>query len=101
MPRRTQYIQQRINSDRKRYYKYLKYPEIPIDINDLYVVTTQSDSLDLLANQFYGNVDYWWIIANANPGVVERDGFILKPGIEVRVPQNIQRILENFIEANK
>ena len=90
-----------VRKDGKKIFSPLKYPPIPISIEDLYITTSDRDRLDLLANQFYGNVDYWWIIANANPGVVERDGFILKPGIEVRVPQNIQRILENFIETNK
>ena len=82
-------------------YKNLKYPEIPLSINDLYVVTSDRDRLDLLANQFYNNVDYWWIISNANPNIIKRDTFLLKPGLEIRIPQNIQKILENFIELNK
>ena len=57
MPRRTQYIQQRINSDRKRTYKNLKYPEIPLTFNDIYITTTSGDRLDNLAHQFYKNVE--------------------------------------------
>ena len=27
------------NSDKKRYYKYIKYPEIVEDISDIYIIT--------------------------------------------------------------
>ena len=84
----------------KQIFKAIKYPEIPVSIEDLYVVTSDRDRLDLLANQFYGNVDYWWIIANANPDIVKRDSFILKPGLEIRIPQNIQAIFKDFKELN-
>ena len=57
MPVRTLYGQTKLNSDRKRYYKALKYPEIPLSINDIYLITTTGDRLDLLANQFYKDVE--------------------------------------------
>ncbi len=100
MPLRTEYINARVKEG-KRYYQSIKYPLIPPSIDDIYITTSNGDRLDLLANLFYKNVDYWWIIANANPGVVRRDGFVLKPGIEIRIPQNIQKVLEDFIESNK
>ena len=90
-----------INSDRKRIYKALKYPEIPLSINDLYVIITDGDRLDLLADQFYKDVDMWWVIAIANPGVVKRDTFNLKPGIEIRIPTETQGIMQNFESLNK
>ena len=101
MPRRTQYIQQRINSDRKRYYRNIKYPEIPPTFNDIYVTTTSGDRLDNLAHQFYKNVDLWWVITTANPNVIRRDSFNLKPGMDIRIPNNIQGIIEAFEELNK
>ena len=101
MPRRTKYIQQRINLDRKRYYKNLKYPEIPLTFNDIYVTTTSGDRLDNLAHQFYKNVDLWWVITTANPDVIRRDSFNIKPGIEIRIPQNIEGILEEFEKINE
>ena len=88
-------------SNRKRIYKALKYPEIPLSINDLYVITNDGDRLDLLANQFYQDVDMWWIIATANPGVVKRDTFNLKPGLEIQIPTNQQDIMQEFEELNK
>ena len=87
--------------DRKRTYKALKYPELPLSINDLYVITNDGDRLDLLANQFYQDVDMWWIIATANPGVVKRDTFNLKPGLQIRIPTSTQGIIQEFEELNK
>ena len=101
MPYRTPYINQRINTNKKRYYKNIKYPQIPLSIDDIYVTTTSGDRLDSLAHQFYNNVDLWWIITTANPDVIRRDSFNLKPGIEIRIPQDTDSILERFQELNK
>ena len=100
MPLRIEKIGMKIKSGRKMY-RPVKYPEIPLSIDDIYVITTDRDRLDLLANQFYNNVDYWWIISCANPNIIRRDGFYLKPGLEIRIPQNVQKIIENFISLNK
>ena len=88
-------------SNRKRIYKALKYPEIPLSIDDIYVITNDGDRLDLLANQFYQDVDMWWVIATANPGVVKRDTFNLKPGLQIRIPTSTQGIIQEFEELNK
>ena len=87
--------------NRKRTYRALKYPEIPLSINDIYVITNDGGRLDLLANQFYQDVDMWWIIATANPGVVKRDTFNLKPGLQIRIPTSTQGIIQEFEELNK
>lgn len=89
------------NINRKRTYRALKYPLIPLSIEDIYVITTDGDRLDLLANQFYQDVDMWWIIATANPGVIKRDTFNLKPGLEIRIPTDTQSIMQNFESLNK
>ena len=93
--------QLRISSNKKRYYRALKYPEIPLSFNDTYVTTTSGDRLDNLAHQFYEDVDLWWVITTANPGVIRRDSFNLKPGIEIRIPQDIESILEDFEKLNE
>ena len=46
------------NSEGKRYYKPLKYPDIPLSPNDIYITTTIGDRLDNLAHQFYNDVSY-------------------------------------------
>ena len=82
-------------------YKNLKYPEIPLSINDLYIKTTSGDRLDLLANQFYRNPDYWWIIATANTDIVRRDSLNLKPGLEIRIPSDYNSIIQSFEILNR
>ena len=101
MSYRTKNINQKINLNKKRYYLNVKYPEIPLSFDDIYVTTTSGDRLDNLAHQFYQDVDLWWIITIANPDVIRRDSFNLKPGIEIRIPQDIEIILEEFEELNK
>ena len=86
--------------NQQRYYRSLRYPNIPLSVNDLYVITTASDRLDLLANQFYNDVRLWWVIATANRDIVRRDSYGLKPGLEIRIPANIQRILQDFQNLN-
>tara|TARA_A100001515_G_scaffold12860_3_gene9746 strand:- start:655 stop:966 length:312 start_codon:yes stop_codon:yes gene_type:complete len=86
--------------NQKRYFRGIKYPNIPLSINDLYVITTAGDRLDLLANQFYKDVRLWWVIATANRDIVRRDSFGLKPGLEIRIPSNIQRILQDYKNLN-
>ena len=34
--------------------------------DDIYIITQDSDRLDLLANQFYNDASLWWVIAAAN-----------------------------------
>jgi len=103
MPSRLQYIKKRRGTNNKRVYKYLKYPEIPLSIDDIYATSTIGDRLDLLADQFYRDVDLWWVITTANPDVIRRDSFNLTPGIQIRIPSpnRITSILRSFEQLNK
>ena len=85
----------------KRYYKPLKYPTIPLEMDDLYITTSIGDRLDILSYQFYKDVKLWWIIMNANVGVIRRDSFALKPNLQIRIPRNTQKILNDFEKINK
>lgn len=87
--------------DSKRYFKPLKYPLIPLSVDDLYVTTTAGDRLDLLANQFYQDIRLWWIISIANRDVLRRDSYAVKPGIEIRIPGNINHIVKAFELLNR
>lgn len=100
MNNRLQFIQLQKTKEGVRHYPKLKYPEIPLSIGDIYVITTVGDRLDLLANQFYGDVGLWWIISLANIEKIKRDSFSLKPGIEIRIPVGIKRILKDFEKLN-
>ena len=91
----------KIDENKNRYYTNTLYPEIPPSINDIYVLTQIGDRLDILANNFYQDTSLWWIISKANPNKIRRDSLLLKPGIQIRIPNNIQVILNTFENLNK
>ena len=101
MANRLKYIRPRKSSEGKRYYKNLKYPDIPFTSNDIYVITTIGDRLDSIAYQFYNDVRLWWIIATANPQVIRRDSYNLKPNLEIRIPANTSEIVKKFEQLNQ
>lgn len=49
--------------------------------------TVLGDRLDRLAYQFYGRPDYWWVIADANNGVMLPDP--LPPGTVLVIPDGL------------
>jgi hypothetical protein len=98
---RTKFIKQNTTKTGKPYYSLTRYPEIPLNINDIYITTVSGDRLDLLANQFYNDIRLWWIIASANPNIIRRDSFALAPNIELRIPSNEQDIIDNYEDLNK
>ena len=62
------------------------YSAIPKTDADLYVITQPGDRLDLLAAQFYGNVNLWWYIAKANQLT-----FMTVPvGSRLRIPATVK-----------
>ena len=103
MANRLKFIPRQKGSNNKRVFKYIKYPNIPLSIDDIYAITIDGDRLDLIANQFYNDVDLWWVIATANPDVIRRDSFNLKPGLQIRIPDpnRINTILRSFEQLNK
>ena len=94
----------KINRDQttqNRYYKNIEYPEIPVSSNDIYIKSKATDRLDLLANDYYGDVRYWWVISKANPDKVKRDSFFINPGLQIRIPSNVENIYNDFLNLNK
>ena len=82
-----------------RIYKNTLYPEIPPNPNDIYVITEWGDRLDLLANQFYGDVTLYWIIAAANPKLPFNS---LYPtlGVQLRIPAYPEDVINSFNDIN-
>ena len=74
------------------------YPDIPVSDNDNYIVTTLGDRLDILSQTYYGDADFWWIIASANslPG----DSLFPIPGTQLRLPKNILPIINSYKQIN-
>tara|TARA_R110002153_G_scaffold190363_1_gene343160 strand:- start:137 stop:448 length:312 start_codon:yes stop_codon:yes gene_type:complete len=100
MANRYQNTNIRIDKNKNRYYKNTVYPEIFPNINDIYLLTELGDRLDILANTYYQDTSLWWIISKANPDKIKRDSLLLKPGIQIRIPSDIQNILNNFENLN-
>ena len=86
-----------------RYYTNVVYPEIVPTANDLYMYTSYEDRLDLLAYDYYGNSNLYWIISSANPDITRRDSFFIKGGVQIRIPDpnNIDIIKEDFHLLNR
>jgi len=64
------------------YYQTNVYPTVQPTDTDYYVITTVNDRLDLLAFDFYQDSSLWWI------------------GIQLRIPTNIQSILNTYNLVN-
>jgi hypothetical protein len=100
MPDRITYLNIKTNK-KFPYYKNIKYPEIPVSQFDLYVTTTMGDRLDLLSNTYYDTPDLWWVIATANFNTIRRDSYVLKEGLQIRIPQSINFIYNALEKLNK
>ena len=98
MANRLKFIPRQKGNNNKRVFKHIKYPNIPLSIDDIYAITIDGDRLDLIANQFYNDVDLWWIISTANPDIIRRDSFNLRPGLQIRIPDpaSVNNILRSF-----
>jgi len=83
----------------KDYRKNALYPDIPVSENDYYVITTVGDRFDILAQQFYNDVNLWWIIAAANP-TVRRDTLFITPGYQLRIPINPVQVERSVSREN-
>ena len=72
------------DSNGRRRFKTTFIPYIDKANNDIYVITDDSDRLDLLANQFYGDSTAWPIIAAANN--IGLGSLNIESGIQLRIP---------------
>jgi len=83
----------------KPYYKAKGYPNIPLSSEDIYVITTIGDRLDLLAYNYYNDVNFWWVIAMANNNITKGSLFPI-PGTQLRIPANLNNVLNLFNQFN-
>jgi hypothetical protein len=87
------------SSTKKKYLGSTIYPKIKASDNDLYVISEVTDRLDLLAHKYYGDRTLWWIIAVANN--INDASFYVKEGIQLRIPSDISKILNDLEKINK
>jgi len=84
----------------KRYKETVKYPDIPLSFNDIYVYTDEGDRFDILAQAYYSNSSLWWIISIANPQL-EQNSLYPPLGIQIRIPSNISGIINAYNQLNE
>jgi phage tail protein X len=53
-------------------------------ISYTYYRVIDGERVDTIAHDFYGRGDFWWMIADANPEIL--DWLALDPGTVIRVP---------------
>lgn len=82
------------------YYKGKQYPNIPLSESDVYVITTVGDRLDSLAYSYYRDATLWWVISAANNNVTKGALFPV-PGTQLRIPVNVNSVLQQFNQFNK
>ena len=85
-----------------RRYVRVKYPTILRGSEDIYVYTTKGDRYDLLAQTYYGNPSFWWIIALCNLNNTIPDSLYPNVGEQIRIPaaNRISRILSEYETLN-
>ena len=84
----------------KRMYQTVRYPEIPLDSNDIYVYSSKGDRFDILAQQYYKDSSLWWIIPSAN-SALPQNSYYIPEGQQIRIPQNIAGVIAQFDALNR
>ena len=85
--------------DKKPIYQTVRYPEVGLSENDIYIYSTQGDRFDILANQFYQDQSLWWIISIAN-NFLPQNSLLIPEGIQIRIPNNISLIIDSYNKLN-
>jgi len=92
-------IANKVDERGKRVIKPLLYPPIPRSVDDIYILTTPGDRLDLLAKKYYGDVGYYWMIAQANG--IGKGSLNIPIGVQLRIPKDVTKILQEYSDLNK
>ena len=79
----------------------VKYPAVPLSSNDIQVITTDGDRLDLLANQFYNDSSLWWVISIANANILNQSSLVIPGGIQIRIPASYVDVIRSFNSINQ
>ena len=88
------------NYNKKRAYRTVRYPEIPLDENDTYVISQAGDRFDMLADQYYGDSTLWWVLSISNPNLPQ-NSYFPPTGAMLRIPSNIAGVISNFEKINE
>lgn len=84
--------------DGKRVYTSTIYPPIYPSTTDIIVVSNEGDFLDSLSYKYYKDPTLFWIIALANN--LGKGRFSVPPGLSLRIPTNINDIINQYNKLN-
>jgi phage tail protein X len=84
----------------KLVYKTVRYPEVPLSSEDIYVYTQQGDRFDVLARQYYQDSSLWWVIAIGNPQVT-LGSLLIPSGLQLRIPAFPTNVVNEYNTINK
>ena len=82
-----------------KYRASVRYPDILLSEDDIFIYTIRGDRLDNLAYQFYNDSSLWWILLVANPDL-PNDSLYPTIGFQLRIPNNINQILADYEQLN-
>tara|TARA_Y100001972_G_C7437734_1_gene224869 strand:- start:203 stop:568 length:366 start_codon:yes stop_codon:yes gene_type:complete len=88
------------NQQGKNYYSTVKYPNIPLNDTDIYILCNSVDRYDKLAQAYYEDSSLWWIISIAN-NASPQDGLFPPLDTYIRIPSNYLEIKNDFDILNK
>lgn len=98
----NRYSYSRVTHDKDKKFRKINttlYPKIEASDDDEFILTKVGDRLDLLAFQYYGDVELWWVISQAND--IEPGTLNVVPGIQLRIPQNLESIYSDLETINR
>jgi len=73
------------------------YPEFERKEDDIYIISRKLERLDLLADRYYDDSRFWWVIARANN--LGKGSLTIPAGKQIRIPQNITDIYGDIATA--
>ena len=99
MSSRYQNIEIIKSKENKNIYSQVYYPEFGNQEDDIYIITSITDRLDLISLDFYGDEKLWWVIVMVNN--LEGDSIFPPVGVQLKIPKNIEDILNKFNKENE
>lgn len=96
---RYDYAKQTRNDKGKEVRTSLTLPTVAEQENDVYIMTNSTDRLDGLANHFYGDPRYWWVIAVVNN--LGKGTLMVPAGLQLRIPANPSTVMNEVQNINK
>ena len=96
----NRYSHTKVKKDKNgvRSLKITRYPKILIRDTDTFHFARDVERFDWLAHKYYDASTLWWIISKANGYSHESRP---KVGDKVRIPRDINSILQEFYKLNK